>query len=85
VIIMEPRTLLIATTDTSQRAFLAAQLDADGHTVYEADHTAAAIAKLSAHAIDMLILGDLEHPADGPALVRAIRAGGIPGFIPGSR
>jgi hypothetical protein len=30
-------TLLIATTDPDQRTFLAAQLDADGHTVYEAD------------------------------------------------
>jgi hypothetical protein len=43
-------TLLIATTDQAQRAFLAAQLDADGHTVYEADSTTAAIARLSAEA-----------------------------------
>jgi hypothetical protein len=34
-------TLLIATTDHDQREFLAAQLDADGHTVYEADRAAA--------------------------------------------
>jgi len=57
-------TLLVATTDPDQRAFLSAQLDADGHTVYEADSTAAAIAKLSAHAIDVMLLGCLAH---GPA------------------
>jgi hypothetical protein len=45
-------TLLIASTDQDQRAFLAAQLAADGHTVYEADSTMAAIAELSVHAID---------------------------------
>jgi DNA-binding response OmpR family regulator len=70
--------LLIATTDPDQRAFLAAQLDADGHTVYEADSTAAVIAKLSAHAIDILILGRLVRPADAPALLRAIRGGEHP-------
>jgi hypothetical protein len=49
-------TLLTATTDSDQRAFLVAQLDADGHTVYEADSTLAAVAKLSADAINVLIL-----------------------------
>jgi hypothetical protein len=44
--------LLIATTNAEQRAFLAAQLDADGHTVYEANSTTAAVAKLSGHAVD---------------------------------
>jgi DNA-binding response OmpR family regulator len=68
-------TLLIATTDQDQRAFLAAQLDADGHTLYEADSTQAAVAKLAAHAIDVMILGGLERPADGPALLRSMRAG----------
>src|SRR4051812_17480579 len=37
-------TLLIATTDPDQRTFLAAELDADGHTIYEADSTTAAVA-----------------------------------------
>jgi DNA-binding response OmpR family regulator len=68
-------TLLIATADDEQRTFVASQLDADGHTVYEADSTQAAIAKLSAHAIDALILGRLQRPADGSALLRAIRTG----------
>jgi two-component system OmpR family response regulator len=76
-------TLLIATTDRDQRAFLAGQLDADGHTVYEADHTAAVIARLSAHPVDVLVLGELEHPADGPALLRALRAGEYPRIHPG--
>jgi DNA-binding response OmpR family regulator len=76
-------TLLIATTDRDQRTFLAGQLDADGHTVYEADHTAAVIARLSAHPVDALIVGELEHPADGPALLRATRAGEHPRIHPG--
>jgi CheY-like chemotaxis protein len=68
-------TLLIATVDEDRRRFLAGQLDADGHTIHEADHQAAVIAKLSAHAIDVLILGDLERPADAPGLLRSVRAG----------
>jgi CheY-like chemotaxis protein len=75
--------LLITTTDHDQRDFLAAQLDADGHTVYEADSSQAAIAKLSGHAIDVLILGRLQRPADAPALLRAIRAGEHPRIHPG--
>jgi two-component system OmpR family response regulator len=76
-------TLLIATTDRDQRAFLAGQLDADGHTVYEVDHAAAVIARLSAHPVDVLVLGELEHPGDGPALLRALRAGEHPRIHPG--
>jgi hypothetical protein len=39
---MEQHTLLIAGADPDRRVFLAAQLDADGHTVWEAheDHGA---------------------------------------------
>jgi hypothetical protein len=55
-------TLLIATTDRDQRAFLAA--------------------KLTAHAIDVMILGRLQRPADGPALLRAVRAGEHPRIHP---
>ena len=75
-------TVLVATADEQQRAFVAGQLDADGQTVYEADHAAAVIARLSAHAIDALILGDLEHRADAPGLLRAIRAGQHPHIHP---
>jgi DNA-binding response OmpR family regulator len=80
---MEPCTFLIAGTDDVRRTFLAFQLNADGHTVHEADHLAAVVAKLSAHAIDILVLGDLEHPADSPTLLRAIRAGERPRIHPG--
>jgi DNA-binding response OmpR family regulator len=73
-------TLLIATTDPDQRAFLAAQLDADGYTVYEAD---SAIARLSADAIDLMVLGRLQRPADNLALLRAVRAGEHPRIRPG--
>jgi DNA-binding response OmpR family regulator len=76
-------TLLIATSRQHQRAFLAAQLDADGHTVYEADTTTAVIARLSARPIDALVLGELAHPADGPAFLRAARAGEHPRIYPG--
>jgi DNA-binding response OmpR family regulator len=72
------RRSLIATADAGWRAFLATQLDADGHTVYEVEDVAGAIAKLSAHAIDILVLGNLGHPAQSPALVRTIRAGPHP-------
>jgi DNA-binding response OmpR family regulator len=75
--------LLIASTDQAQRTFLAAQLDADGHTVYEANSTQTAIARLSADAIDVLILGRLQLPADAPALLRAIRADEHPRSHPG--
>ena len=68
-------TLLIATADSALRELHATQLDADGHTIYEADDAAALTAKLSTHAIDVLILGDLEQPADAPRLLRALRAG----------
>jgi two-component system phosphate regulon response regulator PhoB len=79
----QQHTLLIASTDQDQRAFLAAQLDADGHTVYEADSTTATIAKLSTDAIDVMVLGSLGRPADAPALLRTIRAGGHPRIHPG--
>jgi hypothetical protein len=78
-------TLLIATTDPDQRAFLAAQLDADGHTVYEANSSEATIAKLSAHAIDVMVLGRLHRPADAPALLRAIRPASTRASTPHSR
>jgi len=80
---MEQHTLLIATVDEDRRGFLAAQLDADGHTIHEADRATAAVAKLSAHAIDVMILGDLQRPADAPALLRAVRAGAHPKIHPG--
>jgi DNA-binding response OmpR family regulator len=68
-------TLLVATADAGAREFLAAQLDADGHTVHAADSATAATAKLSAHAIDVLILANLARPADTFALLRELRAG----------
>jgi DNA-binding response OmpR family regulator len=76
-------TLLIATTDPDRRTFLAGQLDADGHTVYEADSTTAAIRALSGQAIDVLVLGELQRPADAPGLLRAVRAGEHPRIHPG--
>ena len=71
---MQPHTLLITSADDTQRAFIAAQLDADGHTVHDADSPESTIAKLTAHAVDVLLLGELHRPADSPALLREIRA-----------
>jgi DNA-binding response OmpR family regulator len=79
----QQHTLLIATANEERRSFVASQLDADGHSVYEADHSVAVIARLSAHAIDALILGDLEHSSEAPGLLRAIRAGQHPRIHPG--
>ena len=76
-------TILIAGTDPDRRTFLAGQLDADGHTIHEADQTAAVIAKLSSHAIDVLILGELQRPYQTTALVRAVRAAKHPRIHPG--
>lgn len=72
---MTPHTLLIVTADPGHGRDLAEQLDADGHTVYLADNRRAAIAKLSTHAIDLVILAALERPADALALLRDLRAG----------
>ena len=68
-------TLLVAAGDPGLRAFLAGQLDADGHTVYEADQAAGVVAKLSCYAVDVLVLGELERPAEATRLVRSVRAG----------
>jgi DNA-binding response OmpR family regulator len=70
-----PHTLLIASAHQRQRQYLATQFDADGHDIYEADGTSTTVAKLSAHAIDVVLLGGLQRLADSPALLRAIRAG----------
>jgi two-component system response regulator ResD len=78
----QQHTLLIATADEDQQAFLAAQLDADGHTVYEAHHATAVIERLSACPVDVLVLGELQRPADAFALLRAVRTGEHPQIHP---
>jgi DNA-binding response OmpR family regulator len=70
--------LLIAGADVRSRDLLAAQLDADGHTVYTADTARGVLAKLAVQAIDVVLLAELESAADAPALVRDIRAGRHP-------
>jgi len=72
---MPQHTILIATADEGQREHLATHLDADGHTVYTADDAAGTTAKLTVHAIDVLVLGELERPALSLALLRELRAG----------
>ena len=72
---MQQHTLLIASADDTLRATLAQQLDADGHTVFDADSAPGAVAKLATRLIDVVILADLEHPPDAGALLREIRDG----------
>jgi DNA-binding response OmpR family regulator len=81
----QPRhhTLLIATTEQHQRAFLAAQLDADGHDIYEADTTTGALRALCSQAIDVLVLGELQRPSDAPGLLRGLRGSEHPRVHPG--
>jgi DNA-binding response OmpR family regulator len=54
---------------------LAGQLDADGHTVYEADSTTGALTALCGQPVDVLILGELQRAADAPGLLRGVRGG----------
>ena len=61
------RSLLIVTADRGGGWDLGEQPDADGHDIQIADDWPGAIAKLSTHAIDVVILGELERPADAPA------------------
>jgi two-component system OmpR family response regulator len=76
-------TLLIAGAAAQRRRFLASQLDADGHTVYDAAGAEAAVSRLSACPIDVLILGELQRPAEAPGLLRALRSGEHPQIHPG--
>jgi two-component system phosphate regulon response regulator OmpR len=69
------QTLLIVAADRQRAWDLGEQLDADGHTIYLAHDRRGAIAKLSTHAIDVVILAGLERPADAPSLLRDLRAG----------
>jgi DNA-binding response OmpR family regulator len=71
---MPEHTLLIAAADARQPAYLADQLIADGHDVDTADTADDAIAKLSAQAIDVAVVADLEGPAAATTLLREIRA-----------
>ena len=70
---MPEHTLLIAAADPRMRDFLAEQLVNDGHAVDTAENADDAIAKLSAQAIDVAVVADLEEPAAATTLVRAIR------------
>lgn len=72
---MQQHALLIATHDDSAREFLASQFDADGHTAYLADSSTATTASLRTHAIDVVLLGDFQTPAEAPPLLRSLRAG----------
>jgi DNA-binding response OmpR family regulator len=69
------RSLLIITADRARGWDLGEQLDADGHDIHLTDDRPGATAKLSTHAIDVVILGELERPADAPGLLRELRAG----------
>jgi DNA-binding response OmpR family regulator len=50
-----PNSILLAEEDSATRSFLAENLRADGYQVLEADHRQGALAKLSAHPVDLVI------------------------------
>ncbi len=79
---MQQYTLLVANAHQGQRVCLASQLEADGHTIYEADGLAPTIEKLSTYPIDVMILGALGRLSDSTALLRAVRAGEHPHIHP---
>jgi len=74
---MQPITILIVAADRQRAWDLGEQFDADGHTIHLAHDRPSAIAKLSTHATDVVILAGLERPADAPALLRDLRAGAL--------
>lgn len=71
----QQRTILIASATTHLREHHARHLDADGHTVHSADDTVSLTARLTTHAIDVVVLADLERPAESLAVLRKLRAG----------
>ena len=71
----QKRTILIASATTDLGEHHARHLTADGHTVYSADDTASLTARLTTHAIDVVVLADLERPAVSLAILRQLRAG----------
>lgn len=72
---MTERTILIAAANDTISAHLAAHLDADGHTVHLAANVEATVAKLTTRAIDLMLLAELELPAQHLALLRRLRTG----------
>jgi DNA-binding response OmpR family regulator len=71
----DPPTVLVADADASLRRFLTAQLTADGWCVFDAELAVQARARAAAHDVDVLVLGELEHPTAALALLRDLRAG----------
>lgn len=69
------QTILIAHNDHQLVDALATQLVLDDHDVHIATDATGAIAKLVAHATDVLILGELDTPAAATRLLRDLRAG----------
>lgn len=68
-------TILVADADESKRAFLAAQLTADGYQVLCASRAAEVRARAARGPIALLVLGDFERLGESVALLREIRAG----------
>jgi len=71
----DSRLVLIAEQEERYRAFLAAQLTADGAEVYVAQDVVQARARAATHDPDAVILGRLDGPAAAPGLLREIRSG----------
>ncbi len=72
----DSRVVLVAEQDERWRAFVAAQLTADGAEVYVAQDVVQARARAATHDPDVVILGRLDDgPAAAMSLLRTIRCG----------
>jgi len=69
------KTILVAGADEATRAFLAAQLTADGYHVLLARQAAEVRARAARGPVALLVLGDFERMGESVALLRDIRSG----------
>lgn len=70
-------TIVIAHNDRDQRQHWAAQLDADGHNVYDANTVRNTLDTLTQTRTDVLLLGALQRPSEAPQMLTDIRAGRV--------
>jgi len=69
------KTILVAGADEATRAFLAAQLTADGYHVLLARQAAEVRARAARGPVALIMLGDFERMGESMALLRDIRSG----------
>jgi two-component system, chemotaxis family, chemotaxis protein CheY len=68
-----PATILIVDDSATMRALVRQALEAEGHAVVEANHGKAALARLAATAVELVVTDVFMPEMDGFSLVQAIR------------